>query len=141
MPILKKLVEVEATERDVIDYLRSLMGASIHWRTGDVVRVATGDHQHMRRGTLAVVRGYDVKDDTVQVLYWGSDGYPHGCWAGVKEVEMLQRMPVDWAPTALAMEALEASRVESDLVEEANQRTKEMGDPLAAMKHRRGWGV
>lgn len=140
MPILKKLVDVEATEAEVLDYLRSLMGKALEWRPGDVVKMIAGDHEHMRRGTLSVVRGYDHKDDTVQVLYY-VDNHPHSCWASTTELEMVQPLPTGWRAVEVAASALEAAQMGSRMVEESNQRTKEHSDPLRAMKRGHGgWG-
>jgi len=127
---LKKMVTVDATLGDVIDYLRTRLQIG-RFRPGDHVRaiklptpvgnammgnfIAVAAPLLLDKGQDCVVAQCDRSDDTVLVLFMRKDDIVASQWVRAGELELIARIPLEWTPSDAAQDA--AAVAEQAMVE------------------------
>ena len=129
---LKKIVEVDATQADAIDYLRTQikfwpfqMGDAIEVTAQQVAPAGASESMFSflsirtpsfrpTKGMVGVVERYDTSDETILALFIRADGRQERAWVKRHDVALFETMPSDWIPSDLAKELAAAPQFDTD---------------------------
>lgn len=159
--LLNKVVQVEASRMEVIDYLRGRVKFG-KFSAGDAVELtedqedsgihtlllwgseSTKPRRRMARGTVGVVQRHDPSDNTFLLMFISERGLVEQQWAPAAKLRLIERMPVEWVPSDLTKELCAANEMierekeaeRSPLSDESEDDEKEEDRPVATEKDR-----